>query len=130
MKSGHSGSARLKLLARSCKRRGGRCDCQGECAALDAAETRLSAIRLEISRLVSDERSTEELRDRLKSPMATLKEGFMFMPGLEPVMVFDGGDALFGYETASGDWIETDEWPFNESFVWADDCERFGIRVE
>jgi hypothetical protein len=44
-------------------------------------------------------------------------------------MVFDGVDGHFGYEKPDDDWEEAD-WPFNESLVWPDDCERHGIRVE
>jgi hypothetical protein len=71
----------------------------------------------------------ENLKKRLKAPPATLKDGFTFASHGEPVMVFDYGDASFGYERSEGEWKEGD-WPFNESTIWPDDCERHGIRVE
>jgi hypothetical protein len=72
----------------------------------------------------------ENLKRRLQTPPATLRDGFVFHSELQPVMVFDGDVAVFGYEDAVGEWVETDDWPFNETFVWQDDCERRNIRVE
>ena len=81
-------------------------------------------------KIEAEEESVERILKRLNAPVATLREGFQFRDGLTPVIVFDGDEATFGYEDAQGDWIESNEWPFAESYVWYDDCERHGIRVE
>jgi len=123
--------ARLRAMAKHCRSRGGDCDCYGAtCKAVTAASQRLCGLIGQKQDVDRGIRNTEAILKRVQSPMATLRDGFKFREGLTPVIVFDGDDATFGYEDKDGEWVECNEWPFNESFVWADDCERHGIRVE
>jgi hypothetical protein len=99
---------------------------------------RLLKIASEQSELDHEKKSLRNTERRLTTPLATLKEGFKFQFSLSPVMVFDGDEASFGYVDEDGDWVDGPEhcngndwpWPFNEQYIWPDDCERFGIRVE
>lgn len=95
--------------------------------AINEALRELQTKRKLIDREIAD---FDRTRRRLTTPMATLREGFKFDERYEPVIVFDGDEATFGYEDEDGEWIEANVWPFNEGFVWYDDCERLGIRVE
>lgn len=122
--------SRLQVLAKQCKRRGGNCPCTGLCQAACAVDQELASIAIAERELRDRRQQLESLRRRLSSPLATLKADFKFEPGLDPVIVFDGDEASFGYEDANGDWIERNEWPFNEDYVFGDDCERLGFRVE
>ena len=125
-------STRLQAMAKRCKRRGGDCSCKGQwCEALREAEKEirwLTGKRVELDQQIEE---LEHIKERLETPMATLREGFTFKPGLTPVVTYNGGDSYFGYEEDGGEWLEDDgePWPFNEEIVWSDDCERHGIRV-
>ena len=125
-----NGEARLQALANRCRNRGGDCPCTIRCQALCTAAEQLEQIAAEERAIKRRREHLEQLTRRLQTKPATLKDGFVFDSRYEPVMVFDGDVASFGYEDSNGDWIECNEWPFNEQFIWADDCERFGIRVE
>ncbi|MES2793194.1 MAG: hypothetical protein V4719_26530 [Planctomycetota bacterium] len=67
---------------------------------------------------------------RLELPIAALRTGALDAcpVGYRPVMVFDGEDASFGFENDTDDRIEA-AWPFDQDFVWFDDCTRNGIEV-
>lgn len=123
-------SERLKQLAAKCKKRGGDCPCVGECLALKLAYAEQDKARAEIRGLQEHVHWLDVVALRLQSPPATLRSDFTFDTRYTPVMVFEGGDGQFGYEDGTGEWIESNEWPFNEDYVFPDDCERFGIRVE
>ena len=121
----------VEVLASRCKNRGGDCPCTWHCQALDEVDRQIGSIRIEENKLKHRREGLESLRKKLTTPMATLKDGFVFDPNLQPVIVFDCNEATFGYEDSEGEWIEQDGvWPFNEDYVFPDDCERFGIRVE
>jgi hypothetical protein len=122
--------AKLEALAKRCKNRGGDCPCIWRCQAIDAVDRELGSAAIKEREAKQERQRLETIRKRLKSPMATLKKGFEFEPNLKPVMVFDGDEASFGYEDSKGEWIDANIWPFNEKYVWADDCQRLGIRVE
>lgn len=123
---------RLEQLAKACRRRGGECPCpiESQCKALEVCGQEMMAAAAERRSAEARIRKLEQIQQRLESPLATLREDFKFREGLTPVMVMDDGEACFGYEDADGEWIDSDEWPFNESYVFSDDCERNGIRVE
>lgn len=121
---------RLEAMAKRCKNRGGDCPCIGRCQAMDAVDRELGSVAIVEREVKQNRERLESMRRRISSPMATLKHDFVFAPNLDPVIVFDGEDATFGYENRDGEWIEQNAWPFNEDFVWADDCERLGFRVE
>lgn len=121
---------RLEQLAAKCKRRGGDCPCEIGCEAEKACDGELSRLLHERQEADRRFRYVENILRKVQTPPATLRAGFTFRDGLTPVMVFDGDEACFGYEDANGEWTEANVWPFNESYVWADDCERHGIRVE
>lgn len=123
-------AARLLAVANNCRVRGGSCGCVGLCKALALAEHRLTELFRQRSEIQKQIDATENLQRKVRAKPASLREGFRFREGLEPVIVFDGGEATFGYEDSSGGWIESGEWPFAETYVWPDDCERLGIRVE
>jgi len=97
---------------------------------MDAVDRELGGVSIEEREVKQKRERLESVRRRLASPMATLKTGFVFAPNLQPVIVFDGDEATFGYEDDDGEWIEQNVWPFTEDYVWADDCERLGFRVE
>lgn len=122
--------AKLEALVKRCKKRGGDCPCIGRCQAMNAVDRELGSIAIEECELKRKRERLESVRRRLESPMATLKPDFVFDPNLQPVIVFDGDEATFGCEDSDGEWIEQNVWPFNEDYVWADDCERLGFRVE
>lgn len=122
--------AKLKALAKQCKKRGGDCPCIGRCQAMDAVDQELGAVAIQEREVKQKRERLESVRQRLASPMATLKPDFVFDPNFQPVIVFDGDEATFGYEDSDGEWIEQNVWPFNEDYVWADDCERLGFCVE
>lgn len=126
---------RIRQMASKCKNRGGDCTCIGECQAkIEVAKLLVHADAIEREARQKRE-SLQKAIQRLETPLATLHpEAFKECPeGWEPVMVFDGGEAHFGFEnpTNQDDWIDA-PWPFNESskFAWHDDCTRNGIRVE
>jgi hypothetical protein len=121
---------KLEALAKRCKKRGGDCPCIGRCQAMDAVGRELCVLAMKEREVKQKLERLESVRRRLASPMATLKPHFVFDPNLQPVIVFDGDEATFGYEDSDGEWIEQNVWPFNEDYVWADDCERLGFRVE
>lgn len=123
-------SERLTQMAAKCKKRGGDCPCIGDCLALKRAYEEQDKAHSEIRRLQSRLYWLELVALRLQSLPATLRSDFTFDTRYTPVMVFGGGDGQFGYEDGNGDWIDCNEWPFNEEYVFPDDCERFGIRVE
>lgn len=123
-------NARLEALAKRCKNRGGDCPCVGQCQAIKAANEKLEEISIKERALKQNRNQIDNLILRLKSKPATLKSDFIFTPNLQPVIVFDGNEASFGYEDENDEWIEQNVWPFNEDYVWADDCERLGFRVE
>jgi hypothetical protein len=120
---------RIEAMAKHCKNRGGDCQCRGPCQAIIETERELQSLSVQQVYLQRQRERLENLTKRLKDPMATLKDGFTFEKRGEPVMVFDGENSEFGYEDTDGEWTEAD-WPFNESGIWPDDCERHGIRVE
>jgi hypothetical protein len=120
---------RIEAMAKRCRRRGGDCQCHRMCQAIIEAERELQSLAVQQVYLQRQRERLENLTKRLKAPMATLKDGFTFEKRGEPVMVFDGENSEFGYEDTDGEWAEAD-WPFNESGIWPDDCERLGIRVE
>lgn len=124
--------ARLKAMAKKCRNRGGDCPCVGRCEAIRAIEVAIGAVVAEERRLQRERETMENAIRRLNTPPAKLKEGFQFDPRYQPVMVFDCGDAYFGYEDENGEWIDCEDWPFDPSVetIWQDDCERHGIRVE
>jgi len=122
-------NTRIETMAKRCRNRGGDCQCRGPCQAIVAVITEIQQIANQQVELQRQRERLENLKKRLKAPPATLKDGFTFASHGEPVMVFDYGDASFGYERSEGEWKEGD-WPFNESTIWPDDCERHGIRVE
>lgn len=125
--------ARIRQVARRCKRRLGDCGCVIGCEAvtlIDKALIQLRIARNDIEREITD---LENTRLRLNTNPATSRPEVIAMcpEGCEPVMVFDAGEAYFGFEDCEGEWIECSEWPFVESQrIWPDDCERAGIRVE
>jgi len=122
--------SRLKAMIRNCRNRGGECPCGWTCQAVDEIDAALLDLEIERHKIESRIKQLEDCRRRLTAPPATLREGFTFLPGLQPVVVFDGGEATFGYENSDGEWIESNSWPFSQESVWYDDCERHGIRVE
>lgn len=122
--------ARINALARRCRTRGGDCPCVRGCDAVRQIETELIAVRAEESNIRKSREWLESTKRRIETPPATLAEGFVFDKRYEPVMVFDGNEGTFGYEDQDGEWIDCDEWPFQQNFIWPDDCERHGIRVE
>lgn len=117
-----SAEFRLRVMANHCRKRGGDCDCPGDCKAVIAVGQELCKAITDRGEAENRVRALEGIHKRLTTPPATLREGFTFHEGLTPVMVFDGDEACFGYEDADGEWIEAN--------VWADDCERLGIKVE
>lgn len=121
---------RLKEMASQCRTRGGTCDCAGECQTVTALSLELiKASRAE--RDATDRREAVERQiKRMSSPIATLRRDALAAcpQGYRPVMVFDGEDAIFGFENDDDDRIESD-WPFEEEYVWFDDCTRNGIEV-
>ena len=121
---------RLEQLAEKCQKRGGDCPCITACEAIKECDREMMKAVTDKQAAENRIRHLERVHQRLTSPTATLREGFTFREGLDPVIVFDGEEATFGYEDANGDWVESNEWPFNESYVFSDDCERHGIRVE
>lgn len=121
---------RIKQLSKKCRNRGGDCPCRDRCQAVDAINEALRELETKRKLIDREIDDFERTRRRLTTPMATLRDGFKFDERYEPVIVFDGGEATFGYEDEDGEWIEANVWPFNEGFVWYDDCERLGIRVE
>jgi hypothetical protein len=120
---------RIEVLAKRCKKRGGDCPCIGRCQAMDEVDRELCGVAIAEREVKQKRERLESMRRRLGSPMATLKPDFVFDPNLQPVIAFDGDEATFGYEDSDGEWIEQNIWPFNEEFVWADDCERLGFKV-
>ena len=119
---------KLEAVLGRCKQRGGDCPCVSGCQALDFVHARrdeLNLARIDIDREIA---RLDNQRRRLESPMANLVVDIR-RDGLEPVMVFDGDEAIFGWEDQDGEWNEGD-WPFDREWVWPDDCERLGIRVE
>jgi len=122
--------AKLEAVVKRCKKRGGDCPCIGRCQAMDVVDRELGGVSIEEREVKRKRELLEAVRRRLASPMATLKPDFVFDPNLNAVIVFDGDEATFGYEDRDGEWIEQSVWPFNEKYVWADDCERLGFRVE
>ena len=74
-------------------------------------------------------KNAQMLLDMAASPVARLKQPIDCPEGFEPVCVFDCGEASFFFEDENQEVIEMD-WPFVESFVYPDDCEHYGIRVE
>lgn len=123
--------ARLKAVAKNCRNRGGDCDCYGvTCKAVSIGAESLCGLLAERQRVDRDVTAIEDVMRRVQTAPATLREGFKFREGLTPVMVIDGDGTVFGYEDKDGSWVETSDWPFNDSMVWPDDCVRFGIRVE
>lgn len=120
----------LNAVAKTCRTRGGTCDCRGPCMAITLATERLNSLERERREVELEIAKTEDVLRRVQTSPARLRDGFKFKEGLTPVIVFDGGEASFGYEDANGDWECSGEWPFAEAFVWPDDCERLGIRVE
>jgi len=121
---------RIKQLSKKCRNRGGDCPCRDRCQAVDAINEALRELETKRKLIDREIDDFERTRRRLTTPMATLREGFTFDERYEPVIVFDGDEATFGYEDKDGEWIEANVWPFNESVVLYDDCERLGIRVE
>ena len=122
--------SRLQALANKCRNRGGSCPCTTRCQALIAVEESLFEVRLAEKEAREKRNRLEATRRRLLAKPATLKPDFVFDINLQPVIVFDGDEAHFGYEDDNGEWIDQDVWPFNEDVVWPDDCERLGFKVE
>lgn len=123
---------RLKAVAAHCRRRGGGCECPSDgvsCKAISLAQGVADRLRDEARRIESQSSELESVINRLNCPIATLRDGFKFRDGFTPVMVCDSDGWLFGYEDASGEWTELEDWPFNEGAVWEDDCKRFGIKI-
>lgn len=122
---------RLRAMEKRCRSRGGDCPCPvGSCQAREELERRLSAVLHKLSIAQASRDSLINRIRRITTPPAGLREDFSFDPQKTPVMVFDGEEGHFGYEGDDGEFIDVDEWPFDQEFVWADDCERLGIRVE
>lgn len=123
---------RIRAMARKCKNRGGDCPCVLGCEAIKAIGTAMESLAREERKLQDKRERLENQLRRLNTPPAKLRDGFKFDPRYQPVMVFDCGEAHFGYEDENGEWIDSEEWPFDPSveFIWEDDCERHGIRVE
>lgn len=124
--------ARLRAVAKNCRMRGGQCDCPslGSCKAVELGSQSLCRLAAERTQLERKIKYVENIVRRVQTRPATLRKDFQFREGMTPVVVFDGDEATFGYEDQNGAWVESDEWPFNESSVWADDCSRHGIKVE
>jgi hypothetical protein len=122
--------AKLNAVVKRCKKRGGDCPCIGRCQALDEVDRELGAVSWQELDLKQKRKRLEDTRKRLTTKPATLRDDFHFDPNLQPVIVFDGDEAIFGYEDEDGEWIEQNTWPFNEDHVWPDDCERLGFRIE
>ena len=123
--------ARIKAVAKRCKNRGGDCPCVLGCKAIgEIKERRMELIAAR--RKINDEiLALANEANRLQSPWATLRDGFVFdLRGYVPVMVFDGHEASFVYEDENGEVAFDGPWPFNEDIAWPDDCERYGIRVD
>lgn len=122
---------RLKQLAKTCRKRGGNCPCVGYCAAINACDAALDELYKTHDDIDGKIKDVRQIEKRLRSPMVNWRQGFMPDPRYEPVVVFEGDDqATFGYEDKDGEWIESNEWPFDQPYIWWDDCERLGIRVE
>ena len=125
-----SSDARLTAVAKRCKKRGGDCPCTSTCEAVATIERRLNGVAAEEYEIKNRRVYLETMKRRLQTPPATLKPSFAFDARYEAVIVFDGNEATFGYESSDGEWFEQNEWPFNEDVIWPDDCERLGFRVE
>ena len=77
------------------------------------------------------EKMIAELVKMSESPLAKLVKPLNPPEGYESVAVFDGDGVSFMYENCeTGDTIEIAAWPFDKNYVWPDDCEAAGIRVE
>ena len=104
------------------------------CKAKAAIEQEVDRLRREASKIESEIRWTEKQLERSITPIAKIRDDYVTScpEGYEPVMVFDGGgDAYYGYQNReTDDWIDANTWPFEQDFVWHDDCEKNGIRVE
>lgn len=117
-------------LAKRCKTRGGDCPCPGACQAIKALDAERAKAEREQVRIGRQIESIDNQIKRLSTPIAKLREGFEFDNRYTPVIVFDCPQATFGYVDDDGEWIEANCWPFDQDYVWADDCEANGIRVE
>lgn len=104
------------------------------CQAKQALEQELEQLRRQSAKIESEIKWTEKQAERAITPIASIRDDYVTAcpEGYQPVMVFDGGgDAYYGYDKQeSGDWIDANTWPFDQDYVWHDDCEKNGIRVE
>lgn len=83
-------------------------------------------LRIRINELREKLKTFTNSIERLKTPLATLKEGVIIED--KHFVVFNGEDAVFGYYQGD-DFIE-EPWPFNQEYIWWDDCDNLGIRWE
>lgn len=121
---------RIDVLIAKCKKRGGDCPCTWRCEAISEICVKIDENKNIINGLHNENDTLTRIKDRLETPMATLKDDFKFDSTKgDPVMVFDDG-CVFGYENANGEFVESDDWPFNQRYVYPDDCTRNGIRPE
>lgn len=121
---------RISAMAKNCKKRGGSCPCMGKCQAIGAIDNALADIASKQRELGFQKSHLESIGRRLLSAPVNIKEGFRFDPDMTPVVVFDGEEAIFGYADDAGDFFPEDVWPFDQEYIWQDDCERLGIDVE
>jgi len=74
--------------------------------------------------------SIERLQRMADSPLAKLTQELSPPEGYNTVAVFDCEEVSFYYENEdTGDMIEL-PWLFDQTYIWPDDCEAVGIRVE
>ncbi len=122
---------RITAMVSKCRKRNGDCPCLNQCEAeklIDKAMQKMDQYKKNID---LKQRRYENLKLMINTPVATLKKDFKFREGLTPVMYFDTDEAHFGYVDQDGEWVEDcEEWPFEENYVWPDDCVKNGIQPE
>lgn len=122
---------RTRILAEQCRSRGGACPCVNVCAAMTAIDDELCEKSRARSALLAESRHLTNAKKRLKAKPATVDPNFVWgaPEGWRPVIVFDGDDAEAGYE-CDGEYEAYGSWPWDQTYIWWDDCERNGVHWE
>ncbi len=119
--------ARLKAMIKR-SRMPGECSLK-VCAEIDKM---IGDIHSEMEPYKHELRQLELLRGKATTPKCSLLKPLLApKEGLEPVAVYDGeGVQFYWCDENDEEMIEFKEWPVDREYVWTEDLEELGFRVE
>lgn len=100
-----------------------------------AIDQRIAQLHDDMEPLTREIEKLDRLRNMSAKPIPKLKSPLdppVSATGVyEPVAVFDGDGVCCMWENdTTDDIIDFKEWPFDQDFVYTEDAERLGFRVE